>query len=384
MATHGAMLSHHLRFGDVSLDVGDDRLDREAAGGDFFHLLKAFIGDTYACCSLHRRRMQRAVFAPESFRSFADMARIPMMSSPTAVAEMGLMPDRYRDAMIHGFDQLPAEDRMAKKFTTSGSTGRPKISFYTASDWEATLAATARVLYHVPPADRCRIFHCFNNGHTAGKVYEDAFSRLGCAVENRHFSLSSEEAVMQQMRRGLREVGGFNTLSVPPYTPEGAVQKGITLDGLLEVDLDNYLGEKVRTVITAANWRDNPRYDLRRRMWDANDAAGAPHTQFVDTFGCSEVGTLAYECEAMDGLHLLLGATYTEVVRPDGTHVEDGERGRILVTGLKHGSRYLRYIVGDEATFVSTPCACGRATPRLKHIVRVLDKERLRQGCAAG
>jgi hypothetical protein len=39
----------------------------------------------------------------------------------------------------------------------------------------------------VRPEDRCRIFHCFNNGHTAGKVYEDAFSRMGCAVENRHF-----------------------------------------------------------------------------------------------------------------------------------------------------------------------------------------------------
>lgn len=378
------MLSYALKFGGHALDVGSARLDHDAAGSGFFHLLRGFVNDTYACCSFHRRRLQRAGFHPDQLTSFADMARIPMMGSPTAMAEMGLLPDSYREAMQTGLDALPTEARMAKKFTTSGSTGRPKISFYTASDWEATLAATARVLYHVPPADRSRLFHCFNNGHTAGKVYEDSFSRLGCSVENRHFSLASEEAVLQQMVRGMRESGGFNALSVPPYTPEGAVQKGITLDGLLAIDHENYIGEKIRVVITAANWRDNPRYDLRRRLWDANDAAGAPRTLFVDTFGCSEVGTLAYECEQMDGLHLLPGATYTEVVNAEGEQVQDGERGRVVVTGLKHGSRYLRYLVGDEATYVSAPCACGRTTPRLKHIVRVHDKERLRQGCAAG
>jgi phenylacetate-coenzyme A ligase PaaK-like adenylate-forming protein len=80
----------------------------------------------------------------------------------------------------------------------------------------------------------------------------------------------------------------------------------------------------------------------------------------------------------------LQGNTYTEVVREDGTHVADGERGRIVLTGIKHGSRYVRYVVGDEATFVAEPCRCGRLTPRLVHIERVLDLERLRRGCAAG
>jgi phenylacetate-coenzyme A ligase PaaK-like adenylate-forming protein len=196
--------------------------------------------------------------------------------------------------------------------------------------------------------------------------------------------LATEEAVLRQMMRGMREVGGFNCLSVPPYTPEGAVQKGFTLDGLLDLDVENYIGANIRTIITAANWLDNPRYALRQRVWEANELAGAPRTIFVDTYGCSEVGTLGFECQEMDGLHLLLGATHTEIIRPDGTHVANGERGRVIVTGLKHGSRYLRYVVGDEATYVSDPCKCGYRTPRLKHIVRVLDKERLRQGCAAG
>jgi hypothetical protein len=41
-------------------------------------------------------------------------------------------------------------------------------------------------------------------------------------------------------------------------------------------------------------------------------------------------------------------------------------------------------MIGDEATFVEEPCRCGRTSPRLKDITRVLEKERLRQGCAAG
>ena len=373
-----------VRFGAAAVDVGSGALDTEPFGADYTDLLAAYVTDTFERCSFQRRRMERSGFRPGDLTSGSDLSAIPLMSPDVATAEIGLLPDSYRDAMATGLHTLPPDERMAKKFTTSGSTGAPKVSFYTRSDWEATLAATARCLAHVPPADRSHVFHCFNNGHTAGKVYEDAFSRLGCTVENRHFSLSTEADVLAQMVRGMREVGGFDTLSVPPYTPAGAVQKGITLDGLLRLDTGNYIGAHIRTIITAANWLDDPRYALRQRVWDANDIAGAPRTVFVDTYGCSEVGTLAFECAQMDGLHLLYGAAHTEVTDEAGVQVGNGERGRVVVTGLRHGSRYLRYVVGDEATYVDDACACGYPTPRLRHVERVHDTARLRQGCAAG
>ena len=37
----------------------------------------------------------------------------------------------------------------------------------------------------------------------------------------------------------------------------------------------------------------------------------------------------------------------------------------------------------DEATFVDELCTCGRRSPRIKDVQRVLDLERLRGGCAS-
>ncbi len=378
-----AIYSYVVRFGDEALDVGQPDLDRKPLVDAFLPLLRAYVTDTFNRCTFHRERMQNAGFAPHSLQTFVDFERIPVMSSDSATAEFALLTDEHRLAAQDGLLDMPVANRMAKKFTTSGTTGRPKVSYYTQADWDGTIAGTARMLAHIPRENYSRFFNCFHNGHTAGKVWEDSFSRVGCMVENRHFSLQTEEEVLQQIKSGMREKGGFNFLAVPPYFP-GGVRKGFTLNGLLEIDLDNYLGSHIRVILTAANWLDDPAYRLRQRMWDANAAAGTPKTQFVDCFGCSEVGTVAGECEYNNGVHLLPGVIYTEVVRADGSHVANGGRGKVLVTGLKHGSRYLRYMVGDEATFVSDPCPCGRTTPRLVHVERVVDQERLSRGCAAG
>ena len=79
------MMNYSLTFGSASLDVGDARLDTQPAGKDFLSLLREFVRDTFASCSLHRRRMQRAGFEPKDFSSLPDMARIPMMSPEAAI-----------------------------------------------------------------------------------------------------------------------------------------------------------------------------------------------------------------------------------------------------------------------------------------------------------
>ena len=93
---------------------------------------------------------------------------------------------------------------------------------------------------------------------------------------------------------------------------------------------------------------------------------------------------MAAECEE-GGLHLHPGNGYVEIVdEKTGRPVGDGQRGLVAVTAFRRGSRFLRYLIGDEAERVDEPCACGRATSRLRGIRRVLDVQRLRGGCASG
>jgi phenylacetate-CoA ligase len=382
------MQSYIMRFGGASLDVGDPRLDQQPLGDDFRRMLHAFVEDTYGSCSYHRRRMERAGVRPEEVTSPEAFARIPLLGPDDvgSTSQFSLLPDQYREALEKGLHAFSPEQRLAKKFTTSGSTGRPKVAFYTVADWEAGAAQIVRMFEHIPRERFSRMFNCFNPGHVGGKVFEDTFNRYGCTVENKHFTLKTPEEVIQQLYAGIPELGGFNFLCLPPCLPPGLkVGKGGTLDELLNVDVENYIGSKIRVILTAGAPRDLPEFRIKERVWEANELAGAPRTAFVDLYGCAEVALACADCQFNDGLHFYQGHTFTEIVDPaTGRHVESGQRGLVAFTGFKHGSRYLRYLIGDEATFVAEPCRCGRASPRLRDISRVMERERLRQGCAAG
>lgn len=372
-----------LRFGDARLDVGDHRLldftPQYHAESPFFAVVRAFIRDTYERCSFHRRRMQKAGI--DEVTSFDDLRRIPLLWSEEvgAISEFALLPDEYRSHIAGS--GIPHAQRIAKKFTTSGSTGRPKVTYYTMEDWEAHIWGARRNISHVPIEHTTRCLNLFNPGHIAGKFFEDAWNRRGLVVETRHFSVSTPDDAVRQMYAGFADVGGFNFLCLPPAGPVGTtVQKGIHLSDLLDADVENHIGRSVRAIMTGGTARD---VRINERVWEANELAGAPRTVLVDLYGCAEISLIASECEENDGVHLRPGTGVVEVIdRETGAHVESGGRGLVVVTGLMHGSRYLRYVLGDEATFLTDPCACGRATPRLMGIQRVLDKERIRQGCA--
>ena len=87
--------------------------------------------------------------------------------------------------------------------------------------------------------------------------------------------------------------------------------------------------------------------------------------------------------------HLLLTAVslecgYAAASIRERLYVREGAYGLLLYTGLRQGSRFVRYIIGDEVTWLAEPCACGKVSPRIKDIVRVTEPERLKGGCASG
>lgn len=381
-----------LEFGRIAIDSSDRALDREPLGSGFLAFLRAYVADTYHTCSFHRRRMQRAQVSPDDIASFDDLRRIPLLTSDdvAGASELDLLPDDYRAASQGaGLGGSPVGRRLAKKFNTTGSTGAPKVSYYTVTDWEVTLAVGARMLAHIPWGLRTRGFNCFNAGHVGGKFFEDSQTRSGAFIENRHFSLTTPEEVLRQLYRGYPDAGGFNAMFLPPCLPPGlAVKKGVNLADLLEVDVDNYIGDKIRCIVTGGAPRDlaEPgQLGVVERVWESNALAGAERARFFDMYGSAECTPIAGECEYNDGAHVLPVPAHVEVIdlatmRP----VKHGERGFIVVTALRTGTRFVRYLLGDEATYLDEPCRCGRATPRLKDVVRVMDRERLRQGCAAG
>jgi phenylacetate-CoA ligase len=91
-----------------------------------------------------------------------------------------------------------------------------------------------------------------------------------------------------------------------------------------------------------------------------------------DRYGSREVGDIACECPAHQGLHVLPWGAYVEVVDEAGRPVPAGTEGRLLVTCLYNEAMPLvRYDIGDRGALVpddAPPCACGRGGQRLARI----------------
>jgi phenylacetate-CoA ligase len=92
---------------------------------------------------------------------------------------------------------------------------------------------------------------------------------------------------------------------------------------------------------------------------------GAPVHQ---GYGLNEIGMVAVRCEH-DRYHVHREHCVVEIVDEAGMPVPGGERGRLLVTGLKNlAMPLIRYDTDDLVTALDAPCACGRTLPSFGEI----------------
>lgn len=389
------MQQHWVQFGNQRIDVLDPKLDLEPLGPEYYAFLFAWIRDTYESCTYYRSRLTSAGLSIQSINSIEAFEQIPpigprhvsgdwSVDNQHPASEFDLLPDKYREAAALGtLSSFSPEEMLVHKFMSTSTTGRPKCSSYTGSDWDTNCAETWRRHRHIGLRKMNRILNCFHAGHFGGQNVNDTFVRLGCIVENRHFAYTDDESVMGQLRIGLSDIGGFNAMFLPPWSPKGPT-KGVSLDGLLRVDSTNYIGRNIRVISLGGASSRVPGLDLRERVADANRRAGVEPTLIMDKYGANEIGITHAECGLETGIHVFYGTMYSEIIdEKTFRHVKSGERGLVAMTGLRNGSRFLRYLCGDEATYIAEKCSCGRVSPRFKDITRVLDKERIRGGCAS-
>ncbi len=88
-------------------------------------------------------------------------------------------------------------------------------------------------------------------------------------------------------------------------------------------------------------------------------------------YGSREIGSIASECSAHSGLHIMSEHVFVEVVNKEGTWCEPGEEGEILVTSLENFSMPLiRYKIGDIGVMAKeVECSCGCNYPKLEKVI---------------
>ena len=86
----------------------------------------------------------------------------------------------------------------------------------------------------------------------------------------------------------------------------------------------------------------------------------------VQCYGSADLGLIAYESEAMEGMILDEGII-VEILRPGtGDPVPDGEVGEVVVTTLNRDYPLVRFATGDLSAILPGASPCGRTAPRIK------------------
>ncbi len=86
----------------------------------------------------------------------------------------------------------------------------------------------------------------------------------------------------------------------------------------------------------------------------------------LQNYGTADLGLIAYETPAMDGLVVDEGVLVEIVAPGSGDPVAEGEIGEVLVTVFNHVYPLIRFATGDLSAVLPGPSPCGRTNMRIR------------------
>lgn len=105
------------------------------------------------------------------------------------------------------------------------------------------------------------------------------------------------------------------------------------------------------------------------------DIGEAFKAEVFDLYAVREVGNIAWECQAHQGMHINEDAMIVELLDENGDEVPPGAQGEVVVTyldGLDYP--FIRYRLGDRAVRLGGDCSCGVHFSRLESILGRSDE----------
>jgi len=233
-----------------------------------------------------------------------------------------------------GFSPLGFGSRLPRIFSSPGPIYEPEG---TGRDWWRM----ARALYAAGFRRGELIHNCFSYHFVpAGSMLETGAHALGCTV----FAGGTGQTEQQvQAVAELRPAGYVGTPSFLKIILEKAAELGIALPSLSKALVS---GEA---------------FPPSLRDWLAERGVAG-----YQCYATADVGLIAYETAAREGL--VLGEDIMlEIVRPGtGDPVPDGEVGEVVVTTLNLDYPLIRFGTGDLSAVLPGTCPTGRTNTRIK------------------
>ena len=249
---------------------------------------------------------------------------------------------------------LCAEPReLVRIYSTSGTTGEPSYIPLTAGDLDNWVTGSARSYAASGVRPRQRIVSTYNAGPFVAGAALAAFDRIGLA----HIPLGTgNTARLVQAIERLEPEALVTTPSYAAHLAEHHELRGSSVE---------------RVLVAGEPGGGEPAFRARlEEGWGAT---------VTEAMGIGDVGVSLWgECEEQDGMHLgARGFVHAELIEPDtgaALPLEDGATGELVLTHLRHrAAPLLRFRTRDHVTFRTSPCPCGRTSPRVRCIGRTDD-----------
>jgi len=307
-------------------DFYDDLETREPAAREaqLFGALRAQIADAQANAPAMARHLARVDAAAVTDR--AALARLPVLRK-SALAEL-----QKADPPFGGLTTRPATE-FTHVFQSPGPIYEPGM---TTPDWWRF----ARALFAggLRADDIC--INCFAYHLTpAGAMFDSGARAIGATVLPGGVGNTEAQVNAAADVRATAYAGTPDFLKV---MMEKAVEIGREL------------------CITKAIVGGGPLFPQVRQFYIDNGIS------CVQGYGTADLGSIAYETPAMEGMTVDEGVI-VEIARPGtGDLVADGEVGEVLVTVLNGDYPLIRFATGDMSAVLAGPSPCGRTNMRIK------------------
>jgi len=157
--------------------------------------------------------------------------------------------------------------------------------------------------------------------------------------------------------------------------PTGTGQTEMQVTALVDLQASAYIGTPsfLKLIVEKADElktdiRSLKRAGRRRRVSAARAARrdGERGIRVLQSYASADLGLIAYESEALEGM-ILDEALILEIVRPGtGEPVPEGEIGEVVITSFNPDYPLIRFGTGDLSAILPGQSPCGRTNVRIR------------------
>jgi phenylacetate-coenzyme A ligase PaaK-like adenylate-forming protein len=305
-----------------------DALERRAAAErerDLFARLPAQVAHAKAKSAYYNRLL--AAVDPVAVNSRAALAALPV----TRKSDLHELQKAHRP--FGGLNATPAAG-LARIFMSPGPIYDPEGR--RPDYWNA-----ARALFAAGFRGGDVVLNCFSYHLTpAGSMLETGLHRLGCAV------IPGGVGQTELQARAIADLEPSGYVGTPSFLK-------LILEKCDELELAS--GSIRRALVSGEAFMPAVRAFLAARGIEGFQA-----------YGTADLGLVAYETPAREGL-VVSEEAIVEIVRPGtGDPLAEGEVGEVVVTAFNSDYPLLRFATGDLSAVLAGESPCGRSNMRIK------------------